>query len=262
MRIKVSHLIFFLICAGVSVGFAQTVPKGDPFTVGETLTFEGKVSKAIVRGISVADLAFTVSSTPDNKYYVISTQASSKGSFSKLFKIKFRQVYESTVDKEKFRVLRTVKHDEQGDRIRDGEATFDYQDKRVTYVETNPKDMMRPPRKIASAIREDTLDLVSGIYYLRRLPLAVGKTFELSVSDSGFVYKIPVRITARELQDTILGKVWCFRVEPEVFGNKRLIEDEGSMILWITEDARRIPVRAQIHAGVGKIEIKLKKISK
>jgi hypothetical protein len=58
--------------------------------------------------------------------------------------------------------------------------------------------------------------LITGIYTLRRLPLAVGKTFELKVSDSGLIYKIPVRVTAREEQKTILGKVWCFRVEPQV----------------------------------------------
>ncbi|MCU1289858.1 MAG: hypothetical protein JWN60_2087, partial [Acidobacteria bacterium] len=47
--------------------------------------------------------------------------------------------------------------------------------------------------------------------------------FEVSISDSGLVYKIPVRVTARELQKTIYGKIWCFRVEPEVFGTNRLI---------------------------------------
>lgn len=52
----------------------------------------------------------------------------------------------------------------------------------------------------------------------------------------------------------------CFRIEPEVFGNNRLIEQEGSMILWITDDARRLPVRSQIKTDLGKLEVKLKKI--
>jgi len=57
-----------------------------------------------------------------------------------------------------------------------------------------------------------------------------------------------------------LGKVWCFRIEPEVFGENRLIEQKGSMILWITDDSRRLPVRSQINANIGRIEVKLKKI--
>jgi len=75
------------------------------------------------------------------------------------------------------------------------------------------------------------------------------------------VYKIPVRVTARELQKSVLGKVWCYRLEPEVFGAGRLIEDEGSMILWITDDARRLPVRSQINAKIGRVEVKLKRIN-
>jgi len=32
------------------------------------------------------------------------------------------------------------------------------------------------------------------------------------------------------------------------------------MILWITDDSRRLPVRSQINANIGRIEVKLKKI--
>ena len=119
---------------------------------------------------------------------------------------------------------------------------------------------MRPPRKIASEIKGEIHDMVSGIYALRLMPLAVGKVFVIMISDSGLVYRVPVRVTQREIQKTVLGKVMCFRVEPEVFGLGRLIEQEGSMIIWITDDARRIPVRSQIKSNVGKIEVKLKQV--
>jgi hypothetical protein len=264
MKAKITHLIFFLLCAAVLQAFAQNVPKNSPFTPGEVLTYEGKLSKSILRGIIGigADLTFEVATAPNGKDYLFKAKAHSKGALIKLAKKEFSQEYESAVDKEKFHVLKTTKLDEQNERVREGEAFFDYQERRVTYVETDPKDRMRPPRRIASAIEEGTLDLLSGIYYLRQLPLAVGKTFEISVSDSGFVYKVPVRVTAREQQSSILGKVWCFRVEPEVFGAKRLIEDEGRMIIWITDDKSRIPVRSQIHSGIGKVDIKLKKVGK
>ena len=60
----------------------------------------------------------------------------------------------------------------------------------------------------------------------------------------------------------MLGKKWCWRVEPQVFGDNRLIAQEGDMTLWITDDARRIPVRARIHAKIGKLEVKLKSVEK
>lgn len=251
--------LIILLCCGF--GLAQGKGKNEAFIVGETLSYEVKLSKAIFRGISVADITFTVAPAASGKDYLIKAEARSKGSLTKLFRFSFLQIFESTVDAEKLRILKTNKRDEQGERLRDSEAFFDYQDRRVTYIETDPNDRMRPPRKIASGIDENTQDLISGIYTLRRLPLAVGKTFQMTVSDSGLVYKIPVRVTAREQQNTILGKVWCFRLEPEVFGANRIIEQKGSMTIWIADDARRTPVRAQINSDGYKIEVKLKKIT-
>lgn len=239
-------------------GFAQpSVPP--PFEEGETLTYEGKVSK-IIQGIAVADLTFTVDRI-EGRDFLIKAEAKSKGTLLKLFRFSFLQRFESTIDDSDFRVIRTVKHDVQKERVRDSEALFDYGDKRVTWTETDPKEPMKPPRRIASEIEGSTHDLISGIYSLRMLPLAVGKTFHLKVSDSGLVYDVPVRVTAREMQKTEIGKVMCFRVEPDVFGPGRLVEGKGSMVIWITDDVRRIPVRSRVDSSVGKIEIKIQSLS-
>lgn len=259
----IQALLFkLIILLGCGFGLAQANGKNEAISVGESLTYEGKLSKAIFRGISVADINFTLNRAANGEDYLIKTEAKSKGSLTKLFRFSFLQVFESTVDAENFRVLKTTKRDEQGERVRDSEAFFDYRDRRVSYIETDPNDRMRPPRKIASAIEDSTQDLISGIYTLRRLPLAVGKTFQITVSDSGLVYKIPVRVTAREVQNTVLGKVVCFRVEPEVFGANRVIEQKGAMTIWIMDDSRRIPVRATINTDGYKIEVKLKKATR
>lgn len=258
--IRASRVLFLLLAAFVVCFPAQTDSKSAaadrPFAVGETLTYQGKVSK-IIRGIEVAALTFTVGKAADSDSYVIRARARSKGTLVKLIGFSFLQEYESTIDAMLFRALKSVHHDVQKERVRDSEAVFDYAEKRVTYVETDPKDPMRPPRKIASKIEEQTHDLLSGLYSLRLLPLQVGKTFDLTVSDSGLVYEIPVKVTAREQQKTIFGKIWCFRLEPDVFGPGRLIEKEGKMVIWVTDDARRIPVRSQINT-VLRIDIKLK----
>lgn len=260
---KIVWLLFLLTICFTSLK-AQNSGKGDPFTVGEVLNYEAKLSRALVGGLSIggADMTFSTANAPNGKDYLFLGEAVSKGSLLRLFRYRFLQKMESTVDREKFHVLKTIKRDEQGSRVRDSEATFNYETKQVTFVEVNPADRANVPRRIASTIRDNTLDLVSGLYSLRRMPLAVGKTFDLYVSDSGLVYRVPVKVTARELEKSVLGRVWCLRLEPQIFGTGRLIEDDGKMSLWITEDNRRIPVRAEIYANVGKIEIKLKKPKK
>jgi hypothetical protein len=189
---------------------------------------------------------------------LVRAEAKSKGSLLKLFRYSFVQELDSTIGTDEFRVLKTVKHDVQKDRVRNSEADFDYGERRVTYTESDPSEPMRPPRRIASELDGATHDLVSAIYSLRVLPLTIGSTYIVKISDSGLVYDIPVRVTAREKQKTIFGNVMCLRIEPDVFGPRRLIEKEGSMVVWITDDARRIPVRSQVDAPIGNIEIKLK----
>lgn len=229
-----------------------------PFAVGETLTYEGKISK-IIQGISVAELTLNVKERSEDGNYLINAEARSKGTLVKLFGFSFLQTLDSTMRSD-LTALKTVKHDAQKKRIRNSEAIFDYDGGRVIYSETDPDEPMRPPRLIASDLNGQTFDLISGIYHLRTLPLAQGKTFNIKVSDSGLIYDVPVRVTGRERMKTEIGRVWCYKVEPEVFGDGRMIEREGSMIIWITDDARRIPVRSQVKTSFAKIEIKIQSI--
>lgn len=253
-------IVWVLLAAGLTVSAQPGSPASNARMFdGETLNYEGKVNK-ILHGITVADLVFTATLARDNEL-VIKSQAVSKGTLLKLFRYSFLQQYGSTVDTSTFNILKTTKHDVQKERVRDSEAVFDYKERRVRFVETDPKDATRPPRRIASEITEPMYDMISAIYAVRLSPLSVGKHIEFSVSDSGLVYKVPFVVTAREQQKTVLGKVWCWRVEPEIFGKDRLIEQKGSMVVWFVDDARRTPVRSEIKTSFGKFDIKLKSVS-
>jgi hypothetical protein len=227
-----------------------------PFKVGETLSYEGKLSKVI--GVSIAELTFTVEENERPDLMLIRGEARSRGSLLRLFRYSFLLRVDSVISLNSFKPLSTKKHDVQKERVRDSEAVFDYERNRVTYTETDPKEPMRPPRQISSDIPGGTHDMISAIYMLRMLPLAVGSKFDIPLSDSGLVYNVPVRVTKRERIKTALGRVWCFRVEPEIFGDGRLIERKGSMIIWVTDDARRIPIRSQVNTSLGKLEIRLR----
>lgn len=248
-------IIFSVLVHAQSNG--KTASKTAPFVNGETLTYEGKISK-IIRGIAIADLSFTLERSPNGEDYLVKAEAKSKGTLLKLFRFSFLQEVQSSIESDNFRAIRTVKHDVQKERVRNSEAVFDYSERRVTYVETDPNEPMRPPRRIASKIDDVSHDLISGLYSLRLMPLAVGKSFRMLVSDSGLVYDIPIRVTGREQQKTIFGKQWCFRIEPEVFGPNRLIDREGDMTIWITDDTSRLPVRSVVNSPYGKIDIRLK----
>lgn len=254
----------FLAVLGLmpAVTAAQSNGKSDartttPFGIGERLTYHGELSK-IIQGIDLGDMTFVIAPNPQKAGFVIISEAKSRGSLLAILRFSFLQKYESFVDTETLRADRTVKYDAQKERVRQSDTVFDYSNRTVTFTERNPKNPTGAPRTIASALVGDTHDIITGIYALRTLPLSVGASFEVPVSDSGLLYKIPVRVTAKEFQKTSIGRVLCFRVEPEVFGDNRFIEQKGQMVIWITDDARRIPVRSQIKTNVGRIDIKIK----
>ena len=256
--------LLFFVAAFASLGVSaqpETPAKAMPFANGETLTYEGKISRFAL-SISVADVVFSAEQIPDSSNYRVKAKATSKGTLLKLFRFSFIQDYESIVDFAAQRVIKTTKHDVQKERIRDSIADFDYSEKRVSFTETDPNDANRPPRRIASKIDTPMYDLVTGIYSIRTMPLSVGKSFDISISDSGLVYEVPVRVTKREQQKTIFGKVWCWRIEPAIFGNGRLIEQKGSMVIWLMDDDRKTPVRSQINTTYGKVDVRLKTATK
>ncbi|HKP68197.1 MAG TPA: DUF3108 domain-containing protein, partial [Pyrinomonadaceae bacterium] len=155
--VKALLITLFVACWAFGQTASPTSNTSVPFLDGETLTYEGKISK-IIQGIAVADLTLTIAKTQDGDDYLIKADARSKGTLLKLFRFSFIQELQSSVDSDNFRALRTVKHDVQKERVRNSEALFDYRERRVTYVETDPNEPMRPPRRIASEIDEASHD--------------------------------------------------------------------------------------------------------
>jgi len=245
-----------------------------PFELTEELVYDGEFTRALLRGINVAELRFTVTRAPAAATSATATdkqaeprlrftlEAFTKGILRKLFGLNFHQRIESTVEPASFAVLQTNKIDEQGKRQRISEAIFDRNAGKVVWTERDPNDPNRPPRVVTNQLSGAVQDIASAFYFLRTQPLALGQSFEMLVSDSGQIYRTPVRVIERKKMKTALGQVWTLRVEPEIFGEGHLLRGKGKMSIWFTDDARRVPVKAQINNELGRLDITLKKAQK
>ncbi|HYO92693.1 MAG TPA: DUF3108 domain-containing protein [Pyrinomonadaceae bacterium] len=240
-----------------------------PFEPKEESVFEAEFTRSLLRGVNIATLRFTASrdAAPASSgkegasTLRFTAEVQSKGLFPKIFSgLRFRQEVESIVDSQSFNVLRTVKLDEQGNRKRTSEAVFDLRQKRVTWTERNPNDLTSQPRVVTSEFSGTVQDIASVFYFVRTRQLVPGKNFELLVSDSGRVYRMPVRVGETKKIKSILGEVEAVRVEPELFGEDRLVRGKGQLTIWFTTDARHIPVRAQIKHDMGTLDITLKSL--
>lgn len=268
--------VFLAIVVALSVSFAHAQKSTSThgtrhFELGEELHFEAEFSRLLLRKLDVADLKFRATRTPiedanqseESKPYALtfSADVASKGFFARLFNLKFREQVESTVEPVSFTVQRTRILDEQGERVRTTESTFDRSKGKMTWTSRDPKNPSAEPRHAIADFSGQLQDVLSAIYFIRTQPLAVGKTFEVFIGDGGRVYTIPVQVVEKKRMKTVVGRVNVLRVVPELFGPGRLIDDEkGEFSIWITDDARHIPVAGRIKTDYGTFDIKLKRI--
>lgn len=245
-----------------------------PFEPAEQLFYEAEFSRSILRKLDVADFKFSAvraplsesnSSAGENSapyQLVFKAEIASKGFFTRLFNLNFKERVESVVEPLSFTVQRTNIHDEQGKRVRTTETTFDSSKGKMFWTQRDPNNPTREPRQTITDFSGQLQDVLSAIYFIRTQPLQVGKSFDIYIGDGGRVYKVPIRVVEKKRMKTLVGRVDVVRVEPELFGPDRLIDREkGQFSIWVTDDKRHIPVVAKLKTDYGTFDIKLKKIT-
>jgi len=266
-----------VILCGVFLGL-QTAGAQNPIAVTtrsfeplEELVYEAEFNRSLLRGLNVAELKFRSRRTPvaqsdkqEAAPYTLTLNAdiSSKGFFTRLFNLKFRERVESTVEPASFTIQKTTILDEQGKRVRETETLYDHSKGTMSWTLRDPNNPQGEPRKIVTEFSGQLQDILSAIYFLRIQQLRVGKPFEMVIGDGGRVYRVPVKVVEKKKMKTVLGKVNTLRLEPELFGPDRIIDEEkGEFSIWVTDDERHIPVSARIKTDYGTFDIKLKRVS-
>lgn len=71
------------------------------------------------------------------------------------------------------------------------------------------------------------------------------------------MYDLSVIVRKRErIKNKVLGTVDCVVVQP-VLGDEGIFQSSGELLVWFTDDDRRIPVRMRAKVPVGSIEATL-----
>jgi uncharacterized protein DUF3108 len=264
IRLGVAALLLTL-----TVNTIQAQRTAVPFADGEELVYQAEFNKGLLRGVDVAEFRFKAATEPfssrglspdDSPVVRLVGDVVSKGLFPRIAGFRFHEHVESMVDSDPFTVLRTSKLEEQGKRVRASEAVFDHQTRKVTWTERDP-NQTQAPRISALEFSEPIQDVLTVIYFLRTQKLEVGKTLDVPLSDTGRVFRFSVAVVERKELNTVLGHVSTVRVEPALFGENGLVRSRGALSIWITEDSRRLPVRAQLKVELGTFDIKLKRVS-
>jgi hypothetical protein len=111
----------------------------------------------------------------------------------------------------------------------------------------------------AFAVEPFTHDVLSAFYFIRSQPLAVGKSFEMSAISGKKAYKLRVICHREETVEVPAGTFKTWVIEP-VLKDDGLFKAKGRLWIWVTRDARRMPVKMQSKIPVGSVKAELVQI--
>ncbi len=134
----------------------------------------------------------------------------------------------------------------EGKHRRDKEVVFDRSNNKANYrdyLKNEKKEFDVPP---------SVFDPISSFYYLRTLKLTVGEPVYVTIFDSKKVWNVEVQVLRRERVTLPTGTFNTIVVKPNM-KSEGIFYRKGEIFIWLTDDAKRIPVQLQTKVAVGHI---------
>jgi hypothetical protein len=213
------------------------------FKEGEKLTFDLNYG-FVTAGIAVMEISRIKKISGRNAYHV-NFEVNSVPSFDMFYKVRDR--YESYIDVEGLFPWRFEQHIREGGYTRDFSAFFD---QRKGKAKTSEGEYEIPPY---------VNDIVSAFYFARTFDYSNMKEndlFHLQNFYKDKVYDLDVKYLGKETIEVPAGKFDCIIVEPLV-KEGGLFKHEGNIIVWLTDDDLKLPVKVRTKIIIGYVEAKL-----
>lgn len=179
--------------------------------------------------------------------FTLLTTAKSNSAVSKLYPIDNR--VESLVDAESLAPYHTTFQRREGKRKNDFDVTFHHQNGTVLDV----KDGVAETGQIPPA----THDLLSCLYFVRSLPsIEPESTIMLTLHHDKKNYRVEVRVEGLDRVKAPWGDVEAVRILV-ILPFQGIFLNEGNIRVWLTNDARRIPVMMKAKVIIGSVIARL-----
>jgi hypothetical protein len=206
-----------------------------------------------------AKLAWTKSSQSSRPGREINLHLESAGLVSKLYKV--NDDYTANLNGD-LCVENTHIQSNEGSRKRETVVHFDPVTRKASYLE---RDLAK--HAVALSLETDipvcVHDVIGGLFFLRTRSLEPGRSIEVPVSDGKRTVLAKVEAQQREQIKVPAGTFRAVRYEAFLF-NGVLYKRPGHLYVWLSDDARKVPVRIQVrlHFTIGTITFHLEKEDK
>ena len=223
-----------------------------PFHVGEALTYDIGWSTYLTAGSATIRVEQKKPSYSSTAYYIVA-DGRPASLLAKLYTLYYK--VDTLLDVYSLLPQRGSVYAEEGRRHRLKATLFDQTAKKARYEVQTATVVKRD-----MAVPAYTQDALSALYVLRSIPLKTGDRFNMPVCDNGSVYKVQMSVGGVETVQTGMGAIQALKVTPLVVDAKGAAPGRG-MAIWLSNDARRLPVRIEAQLAVGKFTLVLRQAS-
>lgn len=244
MKVKFSIIFFFLIL------IANLTAVEVPFYEGETLTFTVKYG---IISAGEASLQTKSSVYQGSPVWHLSTKAKTYSFFDKIYKV--RDTVESWWDKNNLQPYKFSKNLQEGHYRQHRVHIYDHSSLSSTYKKWNFKNQVFENSEME--IPAGTQDILSAFYLARTKNLQVGKPIIVNITADGRNMPTEILVHRKEQQKTIFGNIECLVIEPKLKG-EAIFKQSGRILIWVTNDEYKIPVRLESKITIGSFVATLK----
>jgi len=230
-----------------------------PFNIGEKLIYD--VSFAGIK----AGKAFLEVLDDNNNSNEIHIRFTAKTSFP------FSSIYsiddqiDTWLDRKDLYSKKIIKNINQGKYSKDSETIIIKNINQGNY--SKDSETIIDNKKFISITNKDTTkipgyvyDPYSLFYVLRTKPLIIGETIRINTFGGKKISPIQIITKSEEVINTIYGSFNCLAVKPFRKGST-LLKNKGDMMIWFSNDKKKIPVQIKIKLQYGSMLLKIKEIN-
>lgn len=249
---KAGSLVIIYTLFSVVISYKQAYTQSDFRTVenkafkeGEKLTFDINYG-FVTAGIATMEIPKIKRISGRNAYYV-AFEVNTVPSFDWIFKVRDR--YETYLDVEGLFPWRFEQHIREGNFSRDFSAFFD---QRRHKAKTSSGEYEIPPY---------VNDILSAFYIARTFDYSEMEENDLTLMQNFYkdkVFDLNVKYLGKDRVKVPAGTFDCIVVEPLV-QEGGLFKSEGSIVIWLTDDDLKVPVKVKTKVVIGSIDAVLTK---
>lgn len=229
---------------------APKVERPVPFTAGETLSYDVSWSMAFVTaGTATLRVVDKHSSYGSRAYYILG-EGRPTPMLAKLYSLYYKA--DSLLDVYTLTSQRGSVYSDENGRTRMKSLRFN-PDGRTALFEMQTSTNMKKD----IAVPAQSQDALSALFALRAMTLSSGMTIRMPVCISDTVYYMSATVGAREDVKTGIGTQPALKITP-VMTDATGKPVGRKLSLWLSDDARRMPLRLQADLAVGSFNLVLR----